>query len=375
MSLRDRVAFGLSAALVLAFPCTLDAQEHTTLGGYGEVHYINPTGANTPARVTLARFVVYLAHTFNERIAFRSELEVEDTRVEGGEPGGEVALDQAFLYSRLGEPATVRVGLLLLPIALPTEPPEPPTFNGVARPLYHEVVLPSTWRDIGIGVLGTVPGAQGLAYRAFVVNGLLAEGFDAEQGIRGGRQEGRNASCANPALTARLEYARPGLKIRAAVYHGGSAQDDPALGTGPFSSPVTIVAADGRYDVGGFAFRAEAANVSVPDAALIDDEFAKGVGKRIAGWYAEGAYNLLRLLAPASRQRLSGFARYERLDTQAGVPSNVTRDESLARRITTVGLTWKPVPNVAFKWDYQLRRTAAHAGQDEVLSLGAGYQF
>jgi len=37
----------------------------------------------------------YLAHSFDDRLAFRSELEVEDAKVEGGKLGGEVALEQA----------------------------------------------------------------------------------------------------------------------------------------------------------------------------------------------------------------------------------------------------------------------------------------
>jgi len=48
------------------------------------VHYTNPTGPKTPAVVNLARFVVYLAHSFDDRLAFRSELEVETQRFEGG---------------------------------------------------------------------------------------------------------------------------------------------------------------------------------------------------------------------------------------------------------------------------------------------------
>ena len=58
------------------------AQERTTVGGYGEVHYTNPTGPATPATVNLARFVVYLSHTFNDRLTFQSELEVEDAKIE-----------------------------------------------------------------------------------------------------------------------------------------------------------------------------------------------------------------------------------------------------------------------------------------------------
>jgi hypothetical protein len=67
--------------------------------------------------------------------------------------------------------------------------------------------------------------------------------------------------------------------------------------------------------------------------------------------------------------------RYERFDTQAEVPAGVVKDESLARRITTMGLSYKPVYNVVFKGDYQLQRTAGDGGEGEVLSLGVGYQF
>src|SRR3954452_24986209 len=77
----------------------LSAQEEetTSIGGYGEVHYTNATGPGTPGTVNVARFVLYLAHAFSEKLAFRSELEVEDAKVEGGEAGGEVALEQLYL--------------------------------------------------------------------------------------------------------------------------------------------------------------------------------------------------------------------------------------------------------------------------------------
>ena len=75
-------------------------------------------------------------------------------------------------------------------------------------------------------------------------------------------------------------------------------------------------------------------------------------------------------LAPASTQQLNAFLRYERYNTQAGVPDGVTRDDALARRITTFGLSYKPVYNVVFKGDYQLRRNGAGVGEDEQLAWG-----
>jgi hypothetical protein len=84
---------------------------------------------------------------------------------------------------------------------------------------------------------------------------------------------------------------------------------------------------------------------------------------------------MLTVLAPSSAQRLDAFLRHERYNTQAGVPDGVVRDDALARRITTLGLTYKPVYNVAFKGDYQLRRNRAGVGEGEFLNLGIGYQF
>src|SRR2546430_10643867 len=101
--MRTVIGWGL---LVVMAPCPLRmlaAQEHTTVGGYGEVHYTNRTGPKTPPVVNLLRFVVYLAHSFDERLAFRSELEVEDAKIEGGQAGGGGSLEQAALDYALGD--------------------------------------------------------------------------------------------------------------------------------------------------------------------------------------------------------------------------------------------------------------------------------
>jgi len=136
-----------------------------------------------------------------------------------------------------------------------------------------------------------------------------------------------------------------------------------------------LLSADARYDVSAFMFRGVATSIWVSDAAAINTRYASAVGSRIAGGYLEAAYNLLHALAPASSQKLNAFVRHERYDTQAAVPAGTTRDETLARRITTFGLSYKPTYNTAFKGDYQLLRNKAGAGEAEVVSLGIGYQF
>jgi len=360
---------------VLSGPLLAQDSESTTVGGYGEVHYNNRSGPDSPGIINVARFVVFLSHQFNEKIAFRSELEVEDAKVEAGhDNAGEVSVEQVYLDYQLSPAATLRAGLVLAPIGIINETHEPTTFNGVDRPAFDTDVIPTTWRDLGVGMVGNF-GSSGLSYRAYLLNGLVASGFTAEEGIRAGRQEGQLASFANPSLTGRLEWARPGLRIGASFWYGGSAAQDPALGTGTFDNTVALVSADARYDVGPFMFRGVVANISISDAEAINAAFGSQIGSRIAGGYLEGAYDVLTALAPQSAQRLNAFIRHERYNTQAGVPDGVTRDDALARRVTTFGLTYKPLYNVAFKGDYQLLRNRAGVGENEVFSLGLGYQF
>jgi hypothetical protein len=369
----------LTAAALLTALASLpvSAQESTTVGGYGEIHYTNRSGHATPAQVNLRRFVVYLAHTFDDRLTFRSEVEIEDAKVEGGSAGGEVALEQAFLDYRLSDRLTLRTGLVLPPVGIINETHEPPTFNGVDRPAFDHDVIPTTWRELGLGILGTLPIAEGLSYRLYVVNGLKASGFSDAEGIREGRQEGREASFANPSLTGRLEWVRPGLRLGGSFWYGGTAAGDTLLGTGTFTAPLALVSADARYERGAFSARGVVATIHVSDADTINALYGASVGSRITGGYVEAGYNILRHLAPHSKQRLTAFARHERYDTQAQVPAGTTRDREFARRITTFGLTYKPTWNTAFKGDYEVRRTAVGGGvgAGETLRLGVGYQF
>jgi hypothetical protein len=360
-------------ALVPNAAAQAPAQETTTIGGYGEIHYTNTSGRNTPAEINLRRFVVYLAHTFNDRLAFRSELELEDAKIEGGSAGGEVALEQAFLDYHLSDRVTLRTGLVLPPVGIINETHEPPTFNGVDRPAFEHDVIPTTWRELGLGVVGTLP-VEGLSYRLYLVNGLRAGGFTDAEGIRGGRQEGREASFANPSLTGRLEWVRPGLRVGGSFWYGGTTAGDTLLGTGSFDAPVTVLSADARYENRGASLRGVIATVSVGDAEQINAFYGTAVGSRISGGYIEGAYDLLRLASRTS-QKLNAFVRYERYNTHSAVPTGTTQNAELARRVTTVGLAYKPTWNTVFKGDYEIRRTAAGTAEGETLRLGVGYQF
>ena len=59
---------------------------------------------------------------------------------------------------------------------------------------------------------------------------------------------------------------------------------------------------------------------------------------------------------------LAPFFRYEYLDTQHDVPSGFTGDDSQELEIYTVGLSFKPIPQVVLKVDYRSRDARAARG-------------
>src|SRR3990170_1448985 len=174
-----------------------------TLSGYMEMH-LNKV-QDQPTAVDLHRFVLMVGHSFSDRLKFWSEVEVEHAfvEVEGGVETGEVAIEQAYIDLMVNRRFNLRAGIVLMPVGIVNERHEPPTFNGVERTFVDTVIVPTTWRDTGVGAFGDL--GRGFSYRAYVVPGLNAAEFSAEEGIAGGRQQGSRADASDPAVTGRLE--------------------------------------------------------------------------------------------------------------------------------------------------------------------------
>jgi hypothetical protein len=117
-------------------------QKGLTIGGYAEAHYNRASGKN--AVLDVHRVVLLLGYKFNERTQFITELEFEHVK--------EVYVEQAFLQYSLTDNINLRAGLMLVPMGIVNEYHEPTTFNGVERPSMDKSIVPTTWREIGLGL-------------------------------------------------------------------------------------------------------------------------------------------------------------------------------------------------------------------------------
>ncbi len=132
---------------------TTNSLSRTSIGGYGNAFYQRNFNEEN-AVINLERFVLFFGHKFNSKISFFSELELEDAKIEGGEEGGELALEQCYLRFTLNRYQFIVAGLFLPRIGILNENHLPTSFNGNERTLVETYVIPSTWRELGIGYYG-----------------------------------------------------------------------------------------------------------------------------------------------------------------------------------------------------------------------------
>jgi hypothetical protein len=343
----------------------------TGLSGYMDFHFNKPQFAD--GVLDFHRFVLLVTHRFSDRLRFVGELELEHAVVEGLEEKGELELEQAYLDFLVTRAFNIRAGMLLAPVGIINERHEPPVFYGVERPLVDTVIIPTTWFDAGAGVHGEV--GRGWRYRAYVMAPLNAAEFDAEEGLREGRQQGSEANAGRIAVTGRVEYVgTPGLTAGLSFWSGRSGFEfRPA-----FDVPVRVVETDARYSRNRLELRGQFAHVTIDNADRLNDlgllrtGVSPNVARVLRGFYLEGGY---RLITGARFGELGVFTRYENVDTQFRMPPGYLPLKEFDRDAWTMGFTLWPDPDVAIKFDYTILRNRSPFTAPNVLNAGLGWWF
>ncbi|MBS1576257.1 MAG: hypothetical protein JST09_13215 [Bacteroidetes bacterium] len=403
------VLFCISSAVVHAQILTqedslyaglISREQSTVISGYGEAHYSLDTRRKT-SEATLKRVVLFVGHKFNNKISLFTEMELEDALVvgelgdEGGAGKGGISMEQAFLKFNLNPTTYIVAGLFIPRMGFLNENHLPTTFNGVDRPFLEELVIPTTWREIGVGLYGTFKNVPGLNYSLALTNGLNSSAFENGSGIRNGRQLGSKASGLAMAASGSLLYYINNFRIQASAYIGGSTAverrvaDSLQLNSGAFGNPVILYEANAQYSNNGWNVRLIGTSISIKDAANINKAYANNTPNNLYGGYWEAGYNLF-YKKYKDEKALILFGRYEYMDLSAKIPSSGVKNDANKQQYIIAGLTFKPIRGVAIKADYVQRITGTpnpalivtpfpqqvpYFKSDGFVNLGVTYNF
>lgn len=367
----------------------------TVISGYGSAAYQRNFNQQQ-STATLERAVLFVGHQFNQKIAFFSEMELENAKVEGGEENGaEIAMEQAFLKFSFNAKQYLIAGLFVPRIGILNENHLPVNFNGVERPIVEQLIIPATWRELGVAFYGSASRIP-LNYSFAVMNGLNSAGFQHGSGLREGRAEGSSAFANNLAVTASLQYIYNNFKFQVSGYAGGTvglskrSADSLGLNSGAFGTPLYLGEANIQYGNEGLSFKALGAYISYPGAGKINNAYAKNIATGMYGAFAEAGYDLLH--GRNITAQFITFVRGEILDMNASTPPppKAIYDGTEKQSHIIAGISYLPIPNVVVKADVRILHTGRqnpdlvinpppnalpYRQNNQFFNLGIGYSF
>jgi hypothetical protein len=354
----DSSIMGLGPAASKVYQVT----QGVSIGGYGEILYENfddmredDAAATSLDVIDALRAIVYFGYKFDDRLLFNSEVEIEHAN--------EAYLEFAYLDYMLTEAIGVRAGLLLAPLGLVNELHEPPVFIDAKRSFTENRVIPTTWRENGIGLFGN---GEQVTWRLYVMNSLNGAGFNAS-GLRGGRQRGIRALSESMGLAARADYVgRPGMMLGASAFFGGTGQGRELDGE-RVDANLLVWDVHLDYEAYGFDIRALVSGASLDDAVELNQlnalVGAAGVGDEMLGWYVEAGYDVLSRME--TEHQLHPFARYEKVNTQQSTAPGFAAGPANELTAVSLGAAWRPIPQAVVKVARQLISNEAETGTDQ----------
>jgi len=348
----------------------------TIITGYGEVNYNRPTHSSKDAQADVRRAVFGIQHRFDEKTKLVSEFEWEHA-IASAEDKGESAIEQLYIEREFDNGLRGKAGLFLIPAGLLNTNHEPTAYYGVERNFVETAIIPSTWREVGLGLSGTTMG--GLTWDTGITTGFDMGKWDAtsdegrESPLGSIHQEGQLAKSHDLSVHGALNWRGvPGLLVGGSVFTGkvghkteGFAGNDVRL---------TVYDLHTRYTPGLWDLSAVYARGQFSHTEALNETFVGNptpVPKSFAGWYMQAAYQLLK----SGDYTLSPFLRYEQFNTAksyASIAQGLGVDPAVDEKVTTVGANLKVGEGVVLKADYQRFKEDNARNR---FNLGLGFMY
>jgi hypothetical protein len=358
--------------------------DRITIGGYGDFQFRSSSiseradGGGTPTFQN-TRFVLGIAAVLAEKqnIVFNSEIEYEFG-------SREIDVEQAFVEWKMRPQFALRGGIFVPALGRFNVYHDSNLNLTTIRPLINQFIVPTAYRDAGIGVRGRfkLPNRMKVSYELDLLNGMRGTNDDDEPtpfsrllGQSSAAEPGAiafQAANRSKAVVGRVGFSPvAGLEFGASAYNGRFNK----LNEAPQS--VTILFLDGSYTHGALTINGEYGRSNIvgggiprrsPQPPAVDPNdpasiqaLASFVAERSPGqdgFYLEGSYKFVPAFMSAKEGKfdegayIAPVVRYEIVRLDRTIP-----DFYLNRSRTTVGFNLAPSSTVIFKLDYLFNHT------------------
>jgi len=367
-----------AAAAPVATAATASAAptSDTVFSGYGEVNYNHPVRNASGAQTDLRRAVIGIQHRFDEKTKVVAEFEWEHA-IASASDSGESAIEQMYVEREFNGGLRGKAGLFLMPVGLLNQNHEPTAYYGVERNFVETAIIPTTWREAGLGLSGEF--GDGFTWDTGLTTGFDLTKWDPasdegrESPLGAIHQEGQLAKSRNLSVHGALNWrGYPGLLVGGSVFTGKAGHATPEFAGN--DARVTVAELHTRYTPGAWDLSALWALGRISNTEALNATFVGNptpVPSSFAGWYLQSAYKLWQ----DGDYTLSPFARFESFNTArsyAQVPAGLGVPATPYERVATVGANLMVGQGVVLKADYQKFRE--DKTRDRV-NLGVGFAY
>lgn len=385
-------------------------------GGYGEAtfthnfysdDYKRYTDPKSYARGSHSRFDLphvcfSIGFDFGKGWSLGSEIEFEHGGVETAteveteeageyenevERGGEVALEQLWVQKVFLPQLKVRAGMQVVPVGGTNAHHEPDKFFGVFRPEGENTILPCTWHEVALSILGT---AGKWDYQLMVLPGLDSDRFGNSGWIHDGSGSPYEFKIGNNvAVAARVDNRSvKGLRLGLSGYIGNSFNNTlyttGSTKTEGIKGTVSVLSFDFSYDDHNVIARGFADWGHLSDASFIttfnkrmpqsSPSKQQTVASDAVAFGAEVGYDLFSLIhsKTTAKQKFYVFGRYDYYDSMAKIESGKPLSWTHRNKITA-GVNWMPIKQIIVKGEYNIGILDSKYSNEPSVAVGVAY--
>ncbi|NSW88276.1 hypothetical protein CL651_000770 [bacterium] len=342
------------------------------IGGYGEIYNKAYLAGDNADKSDAYRGVFYIGYKFDDEWSLNTEIELEHVD-ESYLEFAYIDYDPAQFDGKLG----FRAGLLLLPLGIINEMHEPTTYHGVFRPWVENKLIPTTSRENGVGIYGSLMDGM-VDYKWYYVTSWQQPGATKTgAGMRDFRGKGGSTVSNEFANVGKLVFhLNESTDVGFSIFDGEINPSGVAK-VNDSNASVRMLTSYIQGEYHNFEYTALYHENRFSSVGRLNNQLTSSThnkfGKKQVGYY----YSIARDIGSFFNTDwyVAPFYRYEYLNFHDEVDASAFENSDYETQYYTFGVTVKPIYNIALKLDVTRYTDKANLGDSRTLNLGLGYIF